>query len=160
MIDAANVHALDAVFHAIMRQLVETGRASHYAELARIVQRSPEEIRLAIHAIFDRGYPGWMHPGTDLIASFPPFNSLPTAYRISVRGAQKWFGQCGFEALAASWLFPGQTVRIEAPCLDCAEPMVLELRDGRPETVDPPTIVGHCNSPWSMLTDPRNLPLM
>jgi hypothetical protein len=160
MVEAGDVKTLDRVFHAIMSRLVETGHAPHYAELARALGRPPEETRLSIHAIFDRGYPGWVHPGTDLIASFPPFNSLPTGYRISVGGVQKWFGQCGFEALAASWLFPGRTIRIEAPCLDCGAAMVVELRDGRLETVDPPTIIGHCNSPWSLMADRRNLPFM
>lgn len=160
MVEAGDVKSLDRVFHAIMSSMVETGRAPHYAELARALHRTTEETRLAIHGIFSRGYPGWVHPGTDLVVSFPPLNNLPTAYRISVGGAQRWFGQCGFEALAACWLFPGRTVRIEAPCLDCGEPMVVELRDGRLETVDPPTIIGHCNSPWSLLADPKNLPFM
>lgn len=160
MLDTGDVRALDKVFHVVMSRMVETGRAAHYAELAPALGCTTEEARLAIHAIFDRGYPGWVHPGTDLVVSFPPLNSLPTPYRLSVDGAQKWFGQCGFEALAACWLFPHRTVRIEAPCLDCAEPMVVELRDGRLEHVDPPTIIGHCNSPWSLLADPRNLPLM
>ncbi|SRR5581483_2714376 len=160
MLDVADVTALDRVFHAIMTRLVATGQAPHYAELAPALGCTPEEARQAVHAIFRRGYPGWVHPGTDLIASFPPLNSLPTQYRISVGGAQRWFARCGFEALATCWLFPGRTVRIEAPCLDCARPMVLEIPDGRLVTVDPPTIVGHCNSPWSLLADPARLPFM
>ena len=39
------------------------------------------------------GVPGWLHPETDLLVSFAPFNSLPTQYRISVDGEQKWFAQ-------------------------------------------------------------------
>jgi hypothetical protein len=35
----------------------------------------------------------WLAPGTDLIASFAPFNNQPTQYRITVDGQQKWFGQ-------------------------------------------------------------------
>ena len=40
--------------------------------------------------------PGWVHPGTDLIASFPPFNNQPTQYRVTIGGDQRWFAQCGF----------------------------------------------------------------
>jgi hypothetical protein len=29
------------------------------------------------------------------------------------------------------WLFPGKEVTIEAPCLDCGEPMQVVVRDGR-----------------------------
>jgi len=160
MLDTRDVRVLDRVFLTIMRQMVATGRAPHYAELGRAVGCATEEARQAIHGIFKRGYPGWMHPGTDLIASFPPLNSQPTQYRISVGGDQRWFGQCGFEALAAGWLFPGQTVRIESACLDCGEPMRLEIRDGRLTAVEPATIVGHCNSPWSLLADPTKIPFM
>ena len=71
-----------------------------------------------------QAYPiGWLHPETDYIASFPPLNNLPTQYRISVRGEQRWFAQCGFEATSVTWLFPGETVRVDAPCLDCGDPM-------------------------------------
>jgi hypothetical protein len=44
-----------------------------------------------------------------------------------------------------TWLFPGATVRIDAPCLDCGESIRVEMRDGRLVTVDPPGVVGHLN---------------
>ena len=44
------------------------------------------------------------------------------------------------------WLFPGKTIRIEAPCLDCGEPMVVETRDSEVLTVDPATMVGYTRS--------------
>lgn len=160
MLDVTDVRTLDRVFHRIMTQVVETGHAPHYVELARPLDCTTEEARQAIHAIFKRGYPGWVHPGTDLIASFPPFNSQPTQYRISVGGQQRWFAQCGFEALATCWLFPGQTVRLDASCLDCGNSMRLDMRDGHLEIVEPRTAIGHCNSPWSLLADPNNIPFM
>ena len=71
-----------------------------------------------------QAYPiGWLHPETDYIASFPPLNGLPTQYRVTVRGEQKWFAQCGFEATSVTWLFPGERVRIDAACLDCGDPL-------------------------------------
>jgi hypothetical protein len=89
-------------------------------------------------------YPiGWLHPETDYIASFPPLNNLPTQYRITVGGEQRWFAQCGFEATSATWLFAGQTVRVDAPCLDCGDPVTVEMRDGRITWADPPGVVGH-----------------
>ena len=39
------------------------------------------------------GVPGWLHPGTDYIASFPPFNNQPTQYRVSVDGEPRWYAQ-------------------------------------------------------------------
>ena len=82
-----------------------------------------------------------------LMASFPPFNNQPTQYRISVDGEQKWFAQCGFEALACRWLFPGKTVRIDAPCLLGGEPLTIEMKDEEILLVDPNTIVGYTRSP-------------
>jgi hypothetical protein len=136
---------LDRMFQRIMRGLVDSGRAPHYAELARALGIPVEQSRRALHDVL-QAYPiGWLHPETDYIASFPPLNNLPTQYRVSVRGEQRWFAQCGFEATSVTWLFPGETVRIDAPCLDCGEPVTVEMRDGRLTWVDPPGVVGHLN---------------
>jgi hypothetical protein len=141
----ADPELMDRAFHRIMRELVETGRAPHYAELARALGLSVDAGRRLLLDVV-QAYPiGWLHPETDYIASFPPLNSLPTQYRVTVRGEQKWFAQCGFEATSVTWLFPGTTVRIDAPCLDCGEPVRLEMRDGRLLTAEPARIVGHLN---------------
>jgi hypothetical protein len=52
-----------------------------------------EEGRKALHELFSPGFPGWLFPNTDYIGSFPPFSNLPTQYRITIDGQQKWFGQ-------------------------------------------------------------------
>ena len=136
---------LDRVFQIIMRSLVAKGHAPHYAEIARTIGSSVAESRQLLVDVM-QAYPiGWLHPETDYIASFPPLNNQPTQYRVTVRGEQKWFAQCGFEATSVTWLYPGETVRVDAPCLDCGEPVAIEMRDGRFVTVDPPGIVGHLN---------------
>ena len=99
----------DRMWNRITRTLIDTGRPPHYAELARSLGVSPAESRTILHAVL-QAYPiGWLHPETDYIASFPPLNGLPTQYRVTVRGEQKWFAQCGFEATSVTWLFPGRT---------------------------------------------------
>jgi hypothetical protein len=134
---------MDRAFQRIMRGLVATGNAPHYLEVAKALGLSAEEGRGLLHDVM-QAYPiGWLHPETDYIASFPPLNSLPTQYRITVRGEQRWFAQCGFEATSATWLFPGETVRIDAPCLDCGDALTVEMRDGRLTRVDPGGVVGH-----------------
>ncbi len=135
----------DAMFHRIMRGLVDTGRAPHHAELARPLGLSVENARLLLHEVM-QAYPiGWLHPETDYIASFPPPNNLPTQYRGTVGGRQIWFAQCGFEATSVTWLFPSQTVRVDAPCLDCGDPVTLEMRDGSITRVEPAGVIGHLN---------------
>ena len=84
---------LDHVFAFIMRVMVETGRAPHYTDVARELDVSMEEGRKMVHALFKAGVPGWLYPGGDLIVSFAPFNNLPTQFRITIDGQQKWFGQ-------------------------------------------------------------------
>ena len=83
----------DRTFHIIMRRMVETGQAPHYTEIAAELGVSVEEGRKALHELFATGVPGWLFPNTDLITSFAPFNNLPTQYRITIDGKQKWFGQ-------------------------------------------------------------------
>jgi hypothetical protein len=84
---------LEKTFHVIMKQMVETGQAPHYTEIAKCLKVSVEDGRKALHDLFNAGISGWLSPGTDLITSFAPFNNLPTQYRITINDQQKWFGQ-------------------------------------------------------------------
>jgi hypothetical protein len=79
-----NPSDLDRTFHFIMKRMVESGQAPHYTEIAS---------GLGIPDLFAAGIPGWLFPNTDYIASFAPFNNLPTQYRITIERQQKWFGQ-------------------------------------------------------------------
>lgn len=137
---------LDRAFAAIMRRMVATGQAPHYTELAAELGLPVEEGPAILHDLMETGIPAWLHPGTDYIVSFPPFHNLPSQYRISVDGEQKWFAQCGFEALAVRWLFPGKTVRIDAPCLDCGEPVAIVMDDQSVRSVAPESVVGYSYS--------------
>jgi hypothetical protein len=85
---------LDKTFHIIMKRMVETGQAPHYTEIAVELGGSPEEGRKALHELFAIPMlPGWLYPNTDSITSFPPFSNLPTQYRVTIDGQQKWFAQ-------------------------------------------------------------------
>ncbi len=83
----------DRIFQFIMQRMVETGVAPHYTEIGGELGLGMEEARKAVHDLFAGGIPGWLFPNTSLIASFAPFNNLPTQYRSMVDGQQKWFGQ-------------------------------------------------------------------
>jgi len=141
---------LSKVYGIVLKRLVAAGQAPHYTEIAAEAGVSVEEARKALHDLIDAGIPAmWLYPETDLICSFAPFSNLPTQYRISVDGVQKWFGQCGFESLAVSWLYPGKVVRIEAPCLDCGAPLRVEMKDGVVLTEEPKGIMGYVSVPFS-----------
>jgi hypothetical protein len=84
---------LDRTFQIIMKRMVMAGQAPHYTEVAAELGVSPEEGRKVLHQLFSPGFPGWFFPNTDYITSFAPFSNLPTQYRITIDGQQKWFGQ-------------------------------------------------------------------
>ena len=90
----ASQELLDRAFYAIMQRFIKTGQGPHFTELAAEMCLQAEEGRQLISELVSTpGVPGWLHPETDLLVSFPPFNNLPTQYRISVDGEQKWFAQ-------------------------------------------------------------------
>ena len=88
-----NKSLLDPTHNIILKKMVETGQAPHYTEIAAELGISVEDGRKALHDLFLQGLAAWLYPNTDFITSFAPFNNLPTQYRITIDGQQKWFGQ-------------------------------------------------------------------
>ena len=85
---------LDKTHNIIIERIVKTGQASHYTEIAAKLGVPVEDGRKALHDLVSAEIPGiWLFPDTDYIGSFAPFSNLPTQYRITVDGEQKWFGQ-------------------------------------------------------------------
>jgi len=128
---------LDETYHYIISTFVERGQAPHFTEIAAQFGIPVEEGKRRLHELMAARLPNWLFPETDLIASFAPFNNLPTQYRISVDGEQRWFAQCGLESLAVTWMFPGKRVAVNAPCLDCGEPIRVDILDGEIKQADP-----------------------
>lgn len=89
----ASVETMDRVFRHMMDAFVERGQALHHTELARKLGVAPEEGRALLHDLMGTGIPAWLYDGTDYVASFAPFNNVPTQYRVSVEGQQRWFAQ-------------------------------------------------------------------
>ena len=84
---------MNRIFRIIMKYMMGTGQAPHYTAIASELAVPVEEGRKALHQLFSPGFPAWLLPNTDYISSFPPFSNLPTQYRITIDGQQKWFGQ-------------------------------------------------------------------
>jgi hypothetical protein len=121
---------LDRTHHVFLETFVSTGHAPHRGERAASLGVTPEEARRLVEDLVKTGLPVWLQPGTDLIASCAPFNETLTPYQVTVDGRRGWFAQCGFEAAAMTWVFPGRTVQIDAPCPHCGDPMRIAVRDG------------------------------
>jgi len=85
---------LDKTWSVIVKGFVETGQAPNYTEIAAELGVTPKEGRQALRKLFSvRALPGWLYPKVDTVVSLAPFNNLPTQYRITIDGAQKWFAQ-------------------------------------------------------------------
>ena len=88
----AETPTLDAAYHFIITRMIDTGEAPHYSELARYLSLTIDDGRNLLHELASNGAVR-LHPEADLIESAQPFSSIPTQYRITVDGQQKWFGQ-------------------------------------------------------------------
>ncbi len=84
---------LDKTYHFVLETFVSTGRAPHFTDIAKEFGFDPEGGKKLLHDLMGTGMAMWLAPGTDLIASFAPFNNTPTHYRITVDGHQKWYAQ-------------------------------------------------------------------
>ena len=84
---------LDQLYSYTMKTTLEKGVAPHYLDVARDFSMKPEEGRAAYREMIECGIPAWFYSDTDYVASFAPFNTVPTQYLISVDGEQKWYGQ-------------------------------------------------------------------
>ena len=135
------------LYHEVMIGYVRNGVAPHYLDIGRSLAWKPDRARDVLHEVVSMGLPTWLHPGTDLIASFAPFSNLPTLYRIVVNGQPHGYAQCGLEALAVSWLFPGAAVRVVSLCPHCGDEVSIRMRDGELLELAPTATVAHINIP-------------
>lgn len=138
---------LDRTYRFILTSWAERGHAPHFTDIARAFGEKPDDGRQRLHDLIATGLPSWLFPGTDLIASFAPFHSLPNQYRLTVNGRHAGFAQCGFETIPASFMFPGTAITVDATCLDCGDPLQLRVRDGVVESEQPRGVVGYVDVP-------------
>jgi hypothetical protein len=79
---------------------------------------------------------------TDELRMLNPFATGPTAY--SVGAADRWwYANCAWDALGICAALQSDG-RVETSCPDCGDPLVVELRDGRP---DDDSLLFHCLVP-------------
>jgi hypothetical protein len=128
---------------------VERGRAPHFTELSRLLGVEVERALELQHAAAESGIGSWFLSDTDFVECWAPFSSIPTNHLISIDGEQRWYGQCGLEALAATWVVPDREVRVDSFCLDCGDTVTVVQRNGEVLDVDPARAVGHMNKPLS-----------
>ena len=137
-------------YTTVLEHFIEHGRGPHYTELATTLGVSADDARELVHAAAEADRPSWLATDTDYIQAWAPFGNMPTQYQVSVGGRPRGYALCGLEALAIRWMFPGQELRVDARCLDCAEPLSVTMRDDA-VSAEPSTVVFHSNNPWSVI---------
>ncbi len=122
--DQADIDLRNATYH----RFVELGRAPTPAEVG-------DDAGLAAEAVTG----GWcrLHDAHALvldaggaIAMANPFAGRPTPFRVEAN-SRSWFANCGWDAFGIGAALGVDSV-IHTTCLDCAEPMTLDVRGGLP----------------------------
>ena len=141
--------SVQQIYTTVLQHFIKTGRAPHFTELASNLKIDPDQAKRLQHAAADAGVGSWFIKGADYVECWAPFSNVPTHHLIEVNGEQKWYGQCGLEALATCWMFPKTEVKVISRCVHCAELVTIIMQDGEVLSSDPVTAVGHMNAPLS-----------
>jgi Alkylmercury lyase len=83
-----------------------------------------------------------LNRATDELRMANPFSAVPTAYRVQCAG-RGWYANCAWDAfgICAALHSDGE---IETSCPDCLEPLVINVRNERPDCKD---LLFHCLVP-------------
>ena len=73
--------------------------------------------------------------GTARILMAFPFSAIATPFQVTVRG-RSYFANCAWDAIAFHAML-GDNTKVESFCHHCAQPVHIELKDGRATQVDP-----------------------
>lgn len=86
---------IKATYRTVLTHFIEHGRAPHYSELAQALDVPIDKARELQREAAGAGPVAscWMAHDTDHIESWAPFSNVPTHFKISVDGMQRWFGQ-------------------------------------------------------------------
>jgi hypothetical protein len=123
------------------RRFVELGRAPAPEEVG-----DADEVQAAWRRLHDAHALVLDGDGTLRMAN--PFSAVPTPYRVEA-GGRSWYANCAWDAfgICAALHVDG---RIATACPDCGEPIVVEVRDERP---DDESLVFHCLVPAAQWWD-------
>ncbi len=120
---------------------VELGRAPTAPEVGRATGVAAGEVHAAWRRLHDAHALVLNGAGTE-IRMANPFSAVPTAYRVQAAG-RWWYANCAWDAFGVCGALHVDG-RIETSCPDCGEPIVVDVRDERPEDE---TLLFHCLVP-------------
>jgi hypothetical protein len=110
-------------------RFVETQRAPRLDDVAREFALSREEAEAALRRLHD-AHALVLEPDRPELLMLSPFSCVPTPHRVQASGSW-WYANCGWDAFGILAAFATDG-RVSSSCPDCAEPIEIEVRDGRP----------------------------
>jgi hypothetical protein len=118
--------------NATYRRFVELGRAPTASELAAVTGSTPAAVREGWQRLHDAHALVLDSAGEIRMAN--PFSAVPTPFRVDAAG-RSWYANCGWDAFGI-----GAALRVDSSilteCADCHDPLVISVRDGRPDRDD------------------------
>jgi hypothetical protein len=120
---------------------VRLGRAPSAAEVGADQGLDESDVRAGWLRLHD-AHALVLDPASGELRMANPFSAVPTPYRVEADG-RSWYANCAWDAfgICAALHVDG---RIETACLDCGDPIVVDMRDGRPSDE---TLLFHCLVP-------------
>jgi hypothetical protein len=109
----------------VYRRFVELGRAPTMDELGTT--------EAALRRLHD-AHMLVLEPDRPEIRMANPFSAVPTPYRVEA-GGRSWFANCAWDAFGIPAAL-GVDGHVSTSCLDCGEPIEIDVVDQRPEPGD------------------------
>lgn len=129
---------------AIYRGFVEDGRPPMPLEIATSAGVPLAEVEDAIQDLARRDVIALI-PGTSFVWLAHPFSAAAAPFR-TVAGDRTWDAICIWDALGILAVVESDG-RVETPCPDCGDPLVVEARDGA--ALAPEGVLAHYGVPAS-----------
>jgi alkylmercury lyase-like protein len=130
--DAAELELRNVTY----RLFVELGRAPGADAVGSALDLDVESVRLGWQRLHEQH--AIVLDGDGEIRMANPFSAVSTPHRVVAAG-RSWYANCAWDAFGILAAL-GVDGRIETTCPDCEAPLVVEVRDGRP---DDGTLVFH-----------------
>ena len=122
-----------AVHHALVRGLIDTGRAPSTAQLARELERAPHDLEASLHRL-EQSHSLVLHPDRSEPWLVHPFSTSPTHTWVA-RGERSWWAPCLWCALGIANLVGGSAL-IHTRIGGEAEPVSIPVEGGVPAATD------------------------
>jgi hypothetical protein len=114
-------------------RFVELARAPRADEVASDLHLTKQEAEDAFARLHD-AHALVLEQGTLEIRMLNPFSCVPSVWRVEA-GGRTWFSNCAWDSFAVCAALHSDG-RIESTCVDCGEPLAVDVRDRKPVQCD------------------------